>query len=119
MAHASPGEPASPSSSTAAADDAAGGMARREKVERDLAGLVEVREHAKSWGAGPRSGTSRARRRGEDGTAYVWSTALDDMLHQLCIGPGRNLSLNEWHRYLGDLPWKPTCENWTPKNASQ
>jgi hypothetical protein len=41
MAHASLGEPAGPSSSTAAADDAAGGMARSEKVERDLAGLVE------------------------------------------------------------------------------
>ena len=41
MAHASLGEPAGPSSSTAAADDAAGGMARKEKVERDFAGLVE------------------------------------------------------------------------------
>src|SRR3712207_1615937 len=29
------------------------------------------REHAKSWGAGPRSGTSRARRRGEDGPKTV------------------------------------------------
>ena len=41
MAHASLDEPAGPSSSTAAADDAAGGMARKEKVERDFAGLVE------------------------------------------------------------------------------
>jgi hypothetical protein len=39
------------------------------------------------------------------------------MLHQLCTGPGRNLSHSEWRRYLGDLPWQPTCENWpTPKD---
>jgi WD40 repeat protein len=53
----------------------------------------------------------------EDGTARIWSTALDDMLHQLCTGHGRNLSPGEWRRYLGDLPWQPTCESWpTPKD---
>jgi Novel STAND NTPase 1/WD domain, G-beta repeat len=52
-----------------------------------------------------------------DKTAHFWSTALDDMLHQLCTGHGRNLSLGEWPRYLGDLPWQPTCENWpTPED---
>jgi WD40 repeat protein len=54
---------------------------------------------------------------GDKTTVRIWSTALDDMLHQLCTGHGRNLSLGEWHRYLGDLPWQPTCENWpTPKD---
>ena len=53
----------------------------------------------------------------EDNTAWIWNTALDDMLHQLCTDHGRNLSLGEWRRYLGDLPWQPTCENWpTPKD---
>jgi WD40 repeat protein len=53
----------------------------------------------------------------DDKTARIWSTALDDMLHQLCTGHGRNLSLGEWRRYLGDLRWQPTCENWpTPEN---
>jgi WD40 repeat protein len=47
----------------------------------------------------------------DNNTARIWSTALDDMLHQLCTGHGRNLSLGEWHRYLGDLPWQPTCES--------
>jgi WD40 repeat protein len=47
-----------------------------------------------------------------DNTARFWSTTLDDMLDQLCTGQGRNLSLGEWHRYLGDLPWRPTCGNW-------
>jgi WD40 repeat protein len=47
-----------------------------------------------------------------DKTARFWSTALDDMLHQLCIGHGRNLSFSEWRRYLGELPWQPTCESW-------
>jgi hypothetical protein len=52
-----------------------------------------------------------------DKTASLWNTALDDMLHQLCTGSGRNLSLSEWRRYLGDLPWQPTCESWpTPKD---
>ena len=52
-----------------------------------------------------------------DNTARLWSTALDDMLHQLCTGHGRNLSFAEWRRYLGDLPWQATCENWpTPKD---
>ena len=45
-----------------------------------------------------------------DGRVHVWSTDLDDMLHQLCTGHGRNLSHAEWRRYLGDLPWQPTCE---------
>ena len=48
----------------------------------------------------------------DDKTARFWSTALDDMLHQLCTGHGRNLSPGEWRRSLGDLPWQPTCESW-------
>jgi hypothetical protein len=36
------------------------------------------------------------------------------MLHQLCTGRGRNLSLSKWRQYLGDLPWHSTCENWPP-----
>jgi WD40 repeat protein len=52
-----------------------------------------------------------------DNTARLWSTNLDDMLHQLCTGFGYNLSPGEWRRHLGDLPWQPTCENWpTPKD---
>jgi hypothetical protein len=52
-----------------------------------------------------------------DKTVRLWSTTLDDMLHQLCTSHGRNLSLGEWRRYLGDLPWQPTCESWpTPKD---
>ena len=47
-----------------------------------------------------------------DRTARLWSTNFDDMLHQLCSGPGRNLSPIEWHHNLGDLPWQPTCEGW-------
>jgi WD40 repeat protein len=52
-----------------------------------------------------------------DKAVRLWGTVLDDMLHQLCTGHGRNLSLSEWRRYLGDLPWQPTCENWsTPED---
>ena len=47
-----------------------------------------------------------------DKTARLWSTALDDILHQLCAGHGRNLSRAEWHQHFGELPWQPTCGNW-------
>jgi WD40 repeat protein len=47
-----------------------------------------------------------------DNTVRLWNTALDDMLHQLCLDHGRNLSIQEWQRYLGDLPWQPTCASW-------
>ncbi|QIG49489.1 hypothetical protein G5V57_18310 [Nordella sp. HKS 07] len=49
----------------------------------------------------------------DDKTARLWNTNLDDMLQQLCTGPGRNLSPSEWRRYVGDLTWQPTCESWT------
>ena len=53
----------------------------------------------------------------DDKTARLWSTALGDMFRQLCAGHGRNLSHSEWRRYLGDLPWQPTCESWpTPED---
>jgi hypothetical protein len=69
MAHASLDEPAGPSSSTAAADDAAGGVARKEKVERDLAGLVEeaaadMPRHGRGAGAGRAGGHGLRMRRG-------------------------------------------------------
>lgn len=52
-----------------------------------------------------------------DGVTRLWSTSLDDMAHQLCADKGRNLSLAEWRRHLGDLPWQATCSNWpTPAN---
>jgi WD40 repeat protein len=52
-----------------------------------------------------------------DKTARLWSTALNDMLRQLCTGHGRNLSHGEWRRYLGNLPWQPICESWpTPED---
>jgi WD40 repeat protein len=47
-----------------------------------------------------------------DKTARIWSANLDDMLQELCAGPGRNLSHSEWRRYFGDLSWQPTCEGW-------
>ncbi len=43
------------------------------------------REHAKSWGAAPRSGTSRARRRGEDGPKAVRRVRLAMELPQLGV----------------------------------
>jgi WD40 repeat protein len=49
---------------------------------------------------------------GGDGTARIWSTDFDDILQRLCAGPGRNLTLSEWGRYLGEIEWQRTCEEW-------
>jgi WD40 repeat protein len=48
----------------------------------------------------------------EDGTARLWRTDFDLILKRLCAGPGPNLGLAEWHRYIGELEWQPTCPGW-------
>jgi WD40 repeat protein len=54
---------------------------------------------------------------GDVKTVHLWSTDLDDMHRRLCADRGRNLSLGEWRRHLGELPWQATCENWlTPED---
>ena len=49
---------------------------------------------------------------GQDGKIRFWSTTLDDMLRRLCLDPGRNPLQAEWRRYVSDVPWQPTCEDW-------
>src|SRR5262245_28338791 len=37
---------------------------------------------------------------------------------QLCRQRGRTLTLEEWHRYLGNQSWRPTCDCWeTPPDV--
>jgi WD40 repeat protein len=48
----------------------------------------------------------------EDGTARLWSTDFDVILKRLCAGPGRNITLSEWRRFIGDVDWQPTCPEW-------
>jgi WD40 repeat protein len=49
---------------------------------------------------------------GADGTARVWSTDFGAVLKKLCAGPGRNATLSEWRRYIGEIEWQRTCEEW-------
>jgi len=36
----------------------------------------------------------------------------DEMIDLACQRAGRNMTLNEWARYLGDQPYRPTCLQW-------
>jgi WD40 repeat protein len=47
-----------------------------------------------------------------DRSARLWTLKLDYLNKTLCAGPGRNPTLMEWKRYLGNAPWQPTCETW-------
>ncbi|MFL6289820.1 MAG: hypothetical protein ACJ759_02885, partial [Thermoanaerobaculia bacterium] len=43
----------------------------------------------------------------------VWSLDFDNVFEQLCRQRGRNLSLPEWNRYVGNTPWHSTCDCWS------
>ena len=55
-----------------------------------------------------------------DGTIKLWLYALleeERLISALCLRAGRNLSKEEWTRYIGpDTPWQPSCRerpsNW-------
>jgi WD40 repeat protein len=48
----------------------------------------------------------------------LWSLDLDDVFRQLCAQRGQNLSLTEWNRYVGNTPWRATCDCWlTPADV--
>jgi predicted NACHT family NTPase len=39
----------------------------------------------------------------------VWDVSVDSLLKQACRVANRNLKHTEWQRYLGDLPYHPSC----------
>ena len=45
-------------------------------------------------------------------TAWLWTWRVDDLIDLACAVAGRNLSAEEWARYLGDQPYRRTCERW-------
>ena len=44
-----------------------------------------------------------------DGTARVWLWRPEDLIAEACARLPRNLTLEEWQRYIGDEPYRPTC----------
>jgi len=47
----------------------------------------------------------------KDGTARVWLWRPEDLIAEACSRLTRNLTHEEWRRYLGDEPYRPTCPN--------
>jgi WD40 repeat protein len=45
----------------------------------------------------------------DDGTVRVWDVAAGNLLEQACASVARNLTLTEWHQYLGNQPYHKTC----------
>ena len=46
-----------------------------------------------------------------DGTARVWLVWSQDLIAEACARLPRNLTLEEWRRYVGDEPYRLTCPN--------
>jgi WD40 repeat protein len=44
-----------------------------------------------------------------NGSAYRWPVSVDAWAAHACAVAGRNLTLEEWHRYVGSRPYQPTC----------
>ncbi|NGZ09595.1 MAG: hypothetical protein CV088_09430 [Nitrospira sp. LK70] len=49
---------------------------------------------------------------GEDGTIKLWLVDEQKLIAALCLRTGRNLTKDEWNRYIGaNTPWQPSCRN--------
>jgi WD40 repeat protein len=54
---------------------------------------------------------------GYDGKIRLWLVDEQKLIAALCLRAGRNLTKDEWARYIGsDTPWQPSCgdlhSNW-------
>ncbi len=48
-----------------------------------------------------------------DGTARVWTTSADDLIALACSRLNQNLNQSEWRQFVGELPYRPTCNSTT------
>jgi WD40 repeat protein len=49
---------------------------------------------------------------GVDGGIKLWITDEEKPIAALCLRAGRNLSKDEWARYIGsNTPWQPSCRD--------
>jgi hypothetical protein len=48
----------------------------------------------------------------DDGKIKLWLVDEQKLVAALCLRAGRNLTKNEWARYIGpDIPWQPSCRD--------
>jgi WD40 repeat protein len=48
----------------------------------------------------------------EDSTIKLWLVDEKELIAALCLRSGRNLTKDEWARYIGsDTPWQPSCRD--------
>ena len=46
---------------------------------------------------------------GLDGAVWQWDVSLATWQQRACVIAGRDLTAQEWHRYVGDEPYRSTC----------
>jgi len=46
---------------------------------------------------------------GRDGNVLLWDVDMDSWVRRACETAGRNISAEEWARYLGDLDYRDSC----------
>ena len=46
-----------------------------------------------------------------DQTVRLWSMVIDDLVRIACLLTSGNFSYEEWKQYLGDEPYRKTCQN--------
>jgi phospholipase A-2-activating protein len=61
---------------------------------------------------------------GRDDPIKLWLVEQNQLTSSLCLRPGRNLSRDEWVRYIGaDVPWQPSCRdrpsNWRTPDSQK
>ena len=49
-----------------------------------------------------------------DRTARQWFARMEDLLVAACRQAPRNMTEEEWRRFMGDEPYQPTCPNLPP-----
>ncbi len=47
-----------------------------------------------------------------DHTVRLWRLRVEELIALACRSAGRNLTADEWQRYLGAAPYHRTCEQW-------
>ena len=46
-----------------------------------------------------------------DQTVRLWTIAIDNLVRKACLGASSNFSYAEWQRFLGDEPYRKTCQS--------
>lgn len=47
----------------------------------------------------------------EDRTVRIWKWQAEDVVAEICSRVTRNLTRDEWRRFVGEEPYRPTCSN--------